>query len=441
VFEVIDPIALGGSAADYVDRRIPNLLDRWSGVHDWYQARRHARIDPYCRRSVSKIAPYAVAVDSSGRRLEGINFASQDYLNLSSHPAVIEAACRTAQDLGVHSAGSVALMGGSSIADELEQKLADFLQLADCTLFPTGWGAGYGIVKTLTAPGDHILIDVLAHASLKEGAAGSGAAVYPFRHNSVDAVERLLKRIRQDDSRCGILIVTETLFSMDSDTPNIAAIQTLAKQYDATLVVDVAHDLGSIGPKGGGFLELQSMTGKVDVVMGSFSKSFASNGGFVATNHSAIKLALRSSCGPILFTNALSPIQAAIISKSLDIIRSPEGADRRARMLSAAEYLRKSLSSAGFDVLGVPSAIVPTVLGSNALSRLITRLTLEAGILVNLAEHPAVPRNSCRWRLQVMADHRVEDVDKLVAAAVTSRDQARKWLPVKEEKEDSPSLV
>jgi 7-keto-8-aminopelargonate synthetase-like enzyme len=419
---IIDPFE--GAAIEYHDKEQTHLLDRWQVVHEWFEARALKKLDPYCRQTIARISPTTTALDRWGRTVAGANFASQDYLSLASHPEVIEAACRTARDLGVHSAGSATLMGGTALAHELERQIAAFLGMKDCTLFSIGWAAGYGIVKFLVTPQDHVVIDILAHACLQEGAKASGAKVHLSPHNSVEAIERRLKRIRRNAPAAGILVVTESLFSMDSDTPDIVAIQNLCHAYNATLLVDVAHDLGAMGTTGRGALEMQAMLGKVDVVMGSFSKTFASNGGFVATNRPALKVALRFCCGPLTFTNALSPIQAAIVLKALDIVRSDEGDRRRKRLLRNATDLRDALAAEGFEILGAPSAIVPVVLGSSAVSRRITGLTLERGALVNLVEYPAVSLNSSRWRLQVMADHQPEHIEALVKAACVARDIA-----------------
>ena len=168
------------------------------------------------------------------------------------------------------------------------------------------------------------------------------------------------------------------------------------------------------------------MLGKVDIVMGSFSKSFASNGGFVATNHPALKMALRAACGPLTFTNALSPIQAAIVLAAISIITSPEGSARRERLMANILRMRNGLQAEGFTVLGQPSAIVPVVIGPNDLSRLITRHAQTHGAVVNLVEYPAVSRNTCRWRIQVMADHTPEQIDRFIQIAVDARANAER---------------
>jgi glycine C-acetyltransferase len=419
---------LGSSVTEQYDPGRPNLLDRWNGHQGWWDARLAAGVDPYCKTTLGKIGPAGTTRMRGGAVHAGVNFASQDYLSLAGHPAIAEAAKRAIDRFGVHSAGSPALMGNSALSVQLERRLAGFLGYDDCTVFATGWAAGYGVIKTLVQPDDYIVIDRLAHASLQEGARSATRNVFSVPHLSNAATAGRLERLRRDRPDAGILVVSETVFSMDSDVPDIAGLVDICDRLGATLLVDAAHDIGAIGPTGRGFLERQGMTGRPDVLMGSFSKTFASNGGFVACNHPALKMALRSSCGPLTFSNALSPVQAAIVLRAMDIIEAEEGNRRRTRLLKNATRLRAGLQSAGFDLLGEPSAIVPAVLGATALSRLATRYALEAGALVNLVEHPAVSMNTCRWRLQVMADHNDQQVDDMVRIAALARQKAASHL-------------
>lgn len=405
---------LAGSVAQYLASNDRNLLDRLIPLTDWLDSRYEHGVDPYSKSSSGPILAECKAHDRLGRAFEGVNMASQDYLALASHPAIMEAAKEAIDLYGVHSAGSPALMGNTTASVELERRFAEFVEMRDCTVFATGWAAGYGLIRALVKENDHIVIDQLAHASLMEGARNATRHLHVFPHLSLDGLEKRLKRIRSQHSDAGILVVTESLFSMDSDTPDIAAHQKLARDYNATLMVDAAHDMGCMGPTGRGHLEMQGMVGKVDLLMGSFSKTFASNGGFVATNHPALKLALRYGCGPHTFSNAISPIQASIVLKALEIIGSPEGAELRKKMLNNAVALHEGLVNAGFEVMGDPSAIIPVVLGDSARSRFITKFTLERGGLVNLVEYPAVAKNASRFRLQVMASHTQEQIDRFI---------------------------
>lgn len=403
---------LGGDVAQY--REVPgrDLLDRLSEHSIWSTARLKNGVEPYSKHTMGAIKNRSVAFDRAGRRFEGPNFASQDYLSLAGHPAIKAAAIKAVNDCGVHSAGSAALMGLTEQSIALEQRIARWLGYHEATVFPTGWGAGYGIIKTLVRTTDHIVIDMLAHACLMEGARAATNNVHSFPHLSAEGLEKKLARIRAENPEAGILVVTESMFSMDADTPDLRLTAQIAHKYHATIMVDCAHDLGCLGADGRGHLGSQTAFQDVDVVMGSFSKTFASNGGFVASNHPALKVALRYMCGPLTFTNALSPVQAAVVLAALDLVQSNEGAVRRGRLMDNIQLLRSRLSEMGFEVLGQPSPIVPVVLGNAALSRLICRFTLEGGALVNLVEYPAVSRNTCRFRLQVMADHTEADIEE-----------------------------
>ena len=404
---------LGGDVAQY--REVPgrDLLDRLTQHSIWSTARLRNGVEPYSKYTRGAIKNHSIAFDRAGRRFEGPNFASQDYLSLASHPNIKAAAIKAVNECGVHSAGSAALMGLTEQSILLEKRIASWLGYREATVFPTGWGAGYGIIKTLVRATDHVVIDSLAHACLMEGARAATTNVHSFPHLSPAGLEKKLARIRAENPETGILVVTESMFSMDADTPNLRIAAGISHKYNATIMVDCAHDLGCLGADGRGHLGLQDAFHEVDIVMGSFSKTFASNGGFVASNHPALKVALRYMCGPLTFTNALSPVQAAVILAALDVVQSPEGALRREQLSNNIHLLRSRLTELGFEILGQPSPIVPVVLGNPALSRLICRFTLEGGALVNLVEYPAVSRNTCRYRLQVMADHTNLDIENV----------------------------
>lgn len=412
---VYDDFVYEGCSADYLSHQGTHLLQRLEPHLEWWNARLAAGTDPYVKMTEGKIVTETVAYDRLGRRFAGVNLASQDYLSLASHPKIIEAAIAAAHQTGVHSAGSAALMGLTQTTFALENELAQWLNYEDVTVFSIAWAAGYGVIKTLVKPTDYIVIDQLAHACLMEGARSATSKVFGFPHLNNEALIRRLEKIRQTDSQAGILVVTETLFSMDSDTPDIREMQSICQRYNATLLVDCAHDFGSMGVNGTGILGDMNMLGKVDVVMGSFSKSFAQNGGFVACNNPALKAAMRAHCGPMTFTNAISPLSAAIVREAIRIIRSPEGDLRRLRSHNNAVYLRKKLTQLGYQVLGNPSPIIPVIIGEAKKSRLVAKEILSNGALVNLVEYPAVPKNACRLRLQVMADHSFEQIDRFVS--------------------------
>ena len=277
-------------------------------------------------------------------------------------------------------------------------------------LFPTGWAAGYGAIRGLVRSADHIVIDALAHTCLQEGANAATRNIYMHRHLDVDHCRHWLRTIRSKDAENGIMVVTEGLFSMDSDTPNIMALQELCHEYNATLLVDVAHDLGALGEDGRGHIGMQDMLGKVDLVMGSFSKAFASNGGFVACRSRAVKEYLRFYSPPATFSNALSQVQAAVVLKAFEIVDSAEGKTRRAELMSNILDLRSALKAKGMDCYGDPSAIVAVKMGTESLARLASRRLPELGLLSNLVEYPAVSKGAARFRMQVMAKHTKQNI-------------------------------
>lgn len=228
-----------GTASDYFDAANISLVARWTPVGEWFHERGRQGLDPYQKSFDGRIAPRVSGALRDGRSFSGVNFASQDNLSLASHPALVDAAIGAARNYGVHSAGSAALMGITSVSKELEENLESYLRHQEVTLFPTGWTAGFGIVKMLARPGDHILVDVLAHACLQERAQASGAKVHRFPHLSYEGVKRRLESIRREEPHAGILVFTETLFSMDSDIPDLAALQALCREYNATLLVGI----------------------------------------------------------------------------------------------------------------------------------------------------------------------------------------------------------
>ena len=402
--------ALSGSMKDF--RHLPgaNLLDRVGAFYDWQESRRKVGVWPLGRSTEQGAFSRCSARTDNGELFSGVNFASQDYLSLNSHPAILETAIATMRDYGVHSAGSPALVGNTSLSLALEDKIGAFLGYDNVALFPTGWAAGFGVIKGLVRSNDHIVMDALSHACLQEGANAATRNVHLFRHNMVEHAREKLEKIRSQDTQNGILVVTESLFSMDSDTPDLKALQDLAHEFDATLMVDVAHDLGNLGPTGRGFIESQGMLGKIDVVMGSFSKTFASNGGFVAAKGRALKEYMRYYSSPNTFSNALSPASAAIVGKAFDIIDSEEGAQLRSKLMRNIVMLRGMLGGCGMETYGDPSAIVCVKMGSEALARLTSRQLPALGMLANLVEFPAVPKGQARFRLQVMANHTQHDI-------------------------------
>jgi 7-keto-8-aminopelargonate synthetase-like enzyme len=341
---------------------------------------------------------------------------------------VIDAGIEAMRRFGPHSAGSAVLLGNTSLSLELEQRIADLLQMEQVTLYPTGWAAGYGAIAAFVRPRDYVVMDYLSHACLQQGAAVATPQVLQFNHNDAADLSTKLAEIRTNSAHAGILVVTEGLFSMDSDTPDLGVLQNVCREYGATLLVDVAHDLGAIGPGGGGALAAQGLLGKVDLVMGSFSKTFASNGGFLAAHSPAVKQFAKFYGNPHMFSNALSPVQAAVAIEAIRIVRSKEGDMLRERLLTAVNALRDGFASHGITCYGSPSAIVPVPFRNDRLARLASRRIAESGVFVNLVEYPAVPVGEARLRMQVMATHDVGQAKEAVERIIAARDHAEQDL-------------
>lgn len=415
-------IALSAVGRDFLRQDGADLLARWGSHQGFWDCLADAGFDSFGRVAEGAMGTEGTATARGGEAQTGVNFASPDYLALATHPAVLAAAGDAVAAWGMPGAGSPALQGRSAALRALEQRVAAFLDVADATVFPSGWAAGYGAMRALVRPGDHVVIDALAHAGLQEGGRAATAQLHRVPHLSAGAVARRLARIRGEFPRAGILVATEGLFSIDAESPDLAALQSLCRRHRATLLVDVAHDLGATGPGGRGALGAQGMLGEVDLVVGSFAKTFGANGGFVAGNAPGLALALRGFAGSLTYSSALPAAHAAAALAAFAIVDSAEGTARRAALAANAAAVRQALTAAGFTLLGRPGPIVPVVLGPLAQARRLTRAALAAGALVNLIEHPAVSRNACRWRLQVNAAHTPAQIGRLQAAAVAARD-------------------
>jgi 7-keto-8-aminopelargonate synthetase-like enzyme len=432
VFDGGEPVeALTGSLREFRELPGKDLLGRVNGFYQWQDLRRQRGFWPYSK--ATEQAPLAVcaARDDGGIRFSGLNFATQDYLGLASDPEIKEVAKAVIDEYGVHSAGSSAFAGNTKYSLRLERTIAEFLNLNQVMLYPTGWAAGYGVIRGLVRPNDHVVMDGLAHSCLQEGAYAATPNVHLHGHLNVDSVRRWLKRIRAKDAENGILVVTESLFSMDSDTPDLRTMQDLCREYEATLMVDVAHDLGAIGEGGRGFIGKQGMTGEIDIVMGSFSKTFASNGGFVACNSPAVKQYIKYFGSSGTFSNALSPVQAATVTRAFEIIGSERGLQLRRLLLKRIGQMRDALTAAGLEVMGEPSPIIPVLMGDEPLARMVSRRLPELEVIANLVEYPAVAKGSPRFRLQMMPTHTADMVrdmaSRLRAAVDLVQDEYRSY--------------
>jgi 7-keto-8-aminopelargonate synthetase-like enzyme len=379
----------------------------------------------YFQRHRKYIGQWVEVEDEAGRVWRGVNGASQDYLGLSSDPRVIAGAKAALDEYGAHSSGSAPMGGGTLLASRVEGKLATALGLEHVCLFPTGWAAGYGSIYGLVRPRDHIVIDGLAHNCLQHGALASTKNVTPFIHNDMESLRKRLERIRRLDKDAAILIVSEGLFSMDSDSPDFGALIALKNEFAAQLLLDVAHDFGSLGPDGRGLLAEVATYSEIDYVMGSFSKSFASIGGFFASNCLSSLRAVQGYSGCYTFSNYLIPPQLGAIDAALDIVFSREGDILRAKLLANSCVLQARLSEQGLESIGRPSAMTIIVAGAQAAGRLAYKYLLEAGVVVNCIEFPAVRKHEARFRIQLTPRHSQSEIASIADGVASSLTRAR----------------
>ena len=405
IVKLIESGALEGSFADFVRLSGKSLELRTQRYHEWRKNRIEQGVWTFSTELQCSPGPEASVIDEARKERTGLNFASQDYLGLSAHSEVRAAAIDAINQYGPHIAGAPILQGNSTLSLRLQEALAEMLEVAHVVLFPTGWAAGYGVITALIRGHDHVVLDQYAHNCCVEGANAATRNVHRVRHLSTDAIVRQLRRIRATDKENAILVITEGIFSMNGDSPDLATLQTACREYEATLLVDVAHDLGAVGPSGTGIVGLQGLLGKVDLVIGSFSKVFASNGGFAATSSSAISEYLRAGAPPRTFSNAISPPQCAAVLKAVQIVRSAEGDVLRQQLSHVVHVLRETLATLGVVCIGKPGPLVPVLLGREAVGRITAALCFDRGVFANLIEYPAVSVGACRLRMQVMATH------------------------------------
>ncbi len=342
----------------------------------------------------------------------GLNFAVQDYLSLAGHPALRAAAMAAMAHDRFCAAGTASQLGLTLAALTLEDRVARFLHLPEAVVFPSGAEALRATLRCTFREGDQVIVDAGAHPAMFGTVLAARANLHRAPTGSVEAVERRLRRLATLPRRGRLFVAVPAVSAQGSVLADLAGLVDLCRDYGATLIVDVTHDLGSMAQGGGGLLEIHGCLGRADIVIGSFAKCFGAAGGFAAFADPGLKRALRLSHHGQRQSAALSPVNAAIILAAFDIIDSAQGRTRRRRLHSSALRLRNHLMADGIRVMGQPSPLVPIRLPlMTALPR--TALLESAGALVTLLMAPAVATHAPRWRLQLMADHTAADIDDI----------------------------
>ena len=345
-------------------------------------------------------------VTCGGREL--LNFSSNDYLGQANHPALAEAVAMAMRDHGFGSGASRLICGTLRPHAELEEKVAAFKGSEAAICFGSGFAAGSGVVPALVGPGDHVVLDKLSHACLVDGARASGATLRVFPHNRVDLLDRLLGKLRAASSNGRILVVTESVFSMDGDFAPLAEIIEIKDNHGALLLVDEAHATGVLGPQGRGLAAALGLSGRVDFQMGTLSKALGCHGGFVAARQAWVDLIYNRARSFVFATAPPVPVVAAAVA-ALDLCLSAEGENRRALLERNTKLL------AGAIGLGTmtSSPILPMVIGDSAAAVERSAALESAGFLVPAIRYPTVPKGSARLRFTATSSHLPEDIAQL----------------------------
>ena len=359
---------------------------------------------PYYRPISSGQDPLVKMADGSSVLM----FGSNSYLGLSDDPRLKEAAIAAIKKYGTSCSGSRFLNGTLDIHEELEGKLAKFVGKDSAVTYSTGFQVNLGVVSSLGFRGGFTFLDSLDHACIIDGSRLGFAEVRKFAHNDMDALEAKLKMVPLDAPK---LIVVDGVYSMEGDIANLPKIVELCEKYNASVMVDDAHGLGVIGENGSGTASHYGLTDKTDLIMGTFSKSFGSLGGFIAGDFEVINY-LKHNSRSLIFSASMTPASVAAASKALDImIEEPE---RREHLWDITRHAQKSFKERGFDTGRTQSPIIPLFVRDTMKAMAIVRMAYESGVFITPVIAPAVPENDVLIRFALMATHSREQVDEAV---------------------------
>ncbi|MFN3529403.1 MAG: glycine C-acetyltransferase [Bacteroidia bacterium] len=345
-----------------------------------------------------------------------LNFCANNYLGLSNHPRIIEAAKRTLDSHGFGMSSVRFICGTQDIHKELEQAIASFYQTDDTILYAAAFDANGGVFEPLFNDQDAIISDSLNHASIIDGVRLCKARRYRYQNNDMADLEKQLQQARAENAR-NIIIVTDGVFSMDGYVAQLDKVVALAEKYDALTMIDECHAAGFLGNTGRGTPELCGVMGKIDIITGTLGKALGGAMGGYTTGRQAIIDMLRQRSRPYLFSNSLAP---AIVGASLEVFKMlDESTELRDRLEANVKYFKKGIVEAGFDIKDGAAAIVPIMLYDAKLSQVMADELLKEGIYVIGFFFPVVPKEQARIRVQLSAAHTKEHLDKAIAAFTT----------------------
>ncbi|HSU14388.1 aminotransferase class I/II-fold pyridoxal phosphate-dependent enzyme [Longimicrobium sp.] len=342
-----------------------------------------------------------------------IMVGSNNYMGLTHHPYVLERAKEALYRYGTGCTGSRFLNGTLDLHVELEEKLAELMGTESALVFSTGYQTNLGVISTLVGRGDHLFLDKLNHASIVDGASLVYGTVHRYAHGDLRALERQLQAVPDTAHK---LVVTDGVFSMEGDIADLPSIVALTEKYGAELMVDDAHSIGVLGPDGAGTAAHFGLSDKVLLTMGTFSKSFASIGGFVA-GPEVILHYLRHHARSLIFSASMPPASVATVLAALEVMkREPE---RRDNLWRLTHRMQEGLKSLGFDIGHSETPIIPVVIGEMEDTFVMWKALFDAGVFTNPVMPPAVPESQCRLRISLMATHTDDHIDAVLEAFAT----------------------
>ena len=354
---------------------------------------------PYFR-PISESEDTVVVIEGKRRIMLGSN----NYLGLTHHPKVLEAAGRALSIYGSGCTGSRFLNGTLDLHIQLEAALAEFLGKEDCIVFSTGYNANLGLISGLVGRRDVVFLDKLDHASIVDGAKLSDGETVRFNHGDLAGLERKLER----HPGVGKMVIVDGIYSMEGDIADVPGLLKISQKYGTALAIDDAHSVGVLGPNGDGTAAHFDLVEEVDLIVGTFSKSLASIGGFAAGSESVIHY-LRHHSRPLIFTAALPPSNTAGVLAALHVMqREPE---RREQLWRNTRRLQDGMRALGFDIGPTETPIIPVLIGPLEKTFLFWRKLFDAGVFTNPVVPPAVPPSQCRLRTSLMATHTAEQID------------------------------